>query len=107
MSLKKRVYLCGPISLGGTLPLDERSANIIKFMEEEQRLTNLGWIVENPIKYGSPNLSWTENMKIVLTIMLTCDIVAIFPLWMDSEGCKLERFIAQKLSIPVIKVEDL
>jgi len=42
-----------------------------------------------------------------LEILKRCDIVVVLPGWEDSEGTRKEIALAEKLGIPILKLEDI
>lgn len=71
-----------------------------KFRDAAVYLSFEGYEVCNPAAHGSPALSWLENMKIVLPLMLECDGVALLSDWEHSRGARIEYHLAFNLGMP-------
>jgi hypothetical protein len=76
-----------------------------KFMAAAQELIQAGYEVCNPAEHGSMNISWAENMKRVLPLLLGCDGLALLEDWHISKGAVIEVGLANNIGIPV-KVAD-
>lgn len=95
-----RIYLSGPISLGGALDLQGVQARIDVFTREAERLRDLGHEVENPCEVREQP-SWEAYMRIHLPTVCSVDLVALLPDWSASRGSVLEVFVANQVGVPV------
>lgn len=120
MSDKKRCYLAGPMS---GIP----KFNFPAFFEAAAKLEQQGWEVFNPAqadidRYGvdfsesCPTGSHDEANKAADTpvtyrdclradlnyILDKADAIALLPGWLNSQGCKVERALADCLQLEVI-----
>lgn len=94
----KSIYLSGPMT---GLP----ESNYPAFNAEAERLRALGYRVENPAENPAPHCgSWAGYMRYAIAQMMTCDVVAHLPGWMESRGAALEHFVARKLDIECVPV---
>jgi len=95
----KRCYIAGPMT---GIP----DYNYPAFMAESDRLSRLGFRVENPAT--NPEQSdWAGYLRVALTQMLTCDLVVLLPAWQTSRGAQLEVHVAKAIGMPVLLAEDV
>ena len=65
-------------------------------------LTCAGYSFISPLDFGSDKLSWEDNMRRALSIMLLlADGVALLDDWEDSKGAKIEKRLAEESGVPV------
>jgi hypothetical protein len=98
------VYLCGPISLGGTCTPEQEAEFTAAFMRHAIRLRQHGVGVVSPVEF-EPCESWESYMRLGLTAVCHVDQVAVLPRWLESRGAVLEVYVARQLGIPVMEVE--
>jgi hypothetical protein len=92
-----RIYIAGPMS---GLP----DFNYPAFHAAAERLRGLGFDVENPAENPEPRCgTWLGYMRMALTQLAKCDGVALLDGWQDSRGARIERELALKLGLPVIR----
>ena len=114
-----RLYLCGPVSLGGTCTPEQERAFIKHFHDVEEMLTSAGYIVESPVKaihrmqflcVGLPDdgnipvepaARWQWYMRRTVIQMLTCDGVATLDRASESRGAIKEMDIAMTFGLQV------
>jgi hypothetical protein len=97
----KIVFLCGPMS---GLPHNNYPA----FNREARRLRAMGYHVENPAENRAPpGREWSEYMRMSISQLMTCDVVALLPGWEQSKGATLEHHVAKGLGIPVIAAHEV
>jgi hypothetical protein len=101
-----RVYLSGPISLGGRSSPAERAAFEAVFAAHAAALRARGIEVIDPCDCP-PQDSWEGYMRHGIASVCVSDYVAVLPRWLESRGAVLEAFVAQQLGIPVVPVEDV
>lgn len=93
-----RLYLSGKIS---------GDANYCqKFMKADIRLREAGYsVIENPVLCAEPGDDWNTAMRKVLSVMLTCEGVALLPGWEDSKGAVIEAQLALEVGLTVKPIE--
>jgi nucleoside 2-deoxyribosyltransferase len=95
--MKKRLYLCGPIT---GLPNHNRDA----FNEAESALRSAGFDVFNPLENGLPvDAPWEHHMRTDIAQMMVCDGLAVLPCAHYSHGASIEIALARKLKIQPIR----
>lgn len=98
----EKVYLSGPIT--GTEDYESR------FNAEETRFKYAGYKVVNPVKQCAKlgtGKAHEEYMKYILPFLLECDCIYLMEGWEESEGCKLEKLVADGCGIPVVELKIL
>ena len=115
--MNMRLYICAPVSLGGTCTPEQEEANIQRIHDAERELVEAGYQVENPAKVldfcflhtGLPGdeecprdgaARWQWYMRRTIIQMLTCHGVATLPRVEQSSGCITELSIANRLGLP-------
>lgn len=95
-----RLYLAGPMS---GLP----EYNYPAFNDAAARLREAGFFVANPaeIEPPNPNPTWADWMRAAITLMLTCDAIALLDGWQMSRGAVIERDLANRLGMKTKGVE--
>lgn len=111
----KRLYLAGPMTGIANL-------NFPLFHSEAARLRALGFDIVNPaeINGGADELvacaamtpaelkaHWQKCMRKDITVLMTCDGVALLPGWEKSRGANIERGVAAALNFHVHMAADL
>lgn len=102
-----RVYISGPISMGGTLPPEEWGANIARFGEAAAALRALGHEAISPCEGEPEDLDWSGYMRRDIHMLVDCDGLAYLPGWDTSRGARLEHHIAAELGFWIGPVDDL
>jgi hypothetical protein len=103
-----KVYISGPISLGGTLEAEEIAANLKAFATAERLLRARGHEPVNPVEAldeENPSVDqalWVRYMKRDIPKLVTCDAIYMLPDWELSRGALLERHIADELRLRVL-----
>lgn len=108
-----RVYISGPIALGGTLPPDQIALNIERFEVAEIELRLLGHDPVNPSKLhgGLDNeltnrKAWHEYMRTDIAALVECDGILLLPRWQLSPGARLESHIAFTLGFELVELKE-
>jgi hypothetical protein len=97
----KTIYLSGPMT---GLP----EQNYPAFHAEAERLRALGYHVESPAENPTPHCgTWSGYMRFALSQMITCELVALLPGWVDSRGATLEHYVARKLGIECVPARSI
>lgn len=95
----KTVYISGKIT-----GLTEEQYKI-KFAGAEKLLRQYGYRPVNPAKKGEvPGYKWEDYLKEDIAMLCECDFIYFLDNWNESEGAKLEKFIAEKLKIPTLEI---
>lgn len=90
-----RVYVAGPMT---GLP----EFNLPAFADAAAQLYARGHEAINPGGSGViPGYTWNDYMRDGLTLLLTCDAVAVLDGWESSKGATLEVYVARALDMPV------
>lgn len=90
-----KLYIAGPMT---GLP----DYNFPAFHAAAANLRGKGHEVVNPAELPAPDdPTWSNYMRGALRVMLTCEAVVFLPGWMQSNGARLERMVADRLRIPV------
>ena len=112
-----RVYISGPIALGGTITdPDVLRTNIHRFTMREATLRFMGHDPVNPTTlHGHDEItprengmrkSWAEYMRTDLAALVTCDAITLLPNWQLSRGARLEAHIAFDLGFALIELPE-
>lgn len=103
------IYLCGPISLGGTVSLAQQLVYRNKFSSEETRLlsSQKKYMIRNPCNIIIEHGTWENYMRACLIELMKSNMVAVLPDAEKSKGASLEIMLAHMLKIPVKKVEEI
>ncbi len=95
--MKKRLYLCGPIT---GMPNYNRDA----FNDAESALRSAGFDVFNPTKNGMPvDSPWEMHMRADIAQMMVCDGLAVLKGAHFSRGAQIEIQLAMELKIQPIR----
>ena len=95
----QKVYISGKIT--GL----EEAVYMQRFKLAEQKLKKMCYIPINPAKKGKiPGYHWADYMRQDIQLLCDCDLIYLMPGWEESEGAKLEKELADRLSIPVLKI---
>ena len=90
-----KLYIAGPMT---GLP----EYNFPAFHAAAANLRGKGHDVVNPAELPAPEEpTWGNYLRGALRAMLTCEAVVFLPGWMQSNGARLERIVADRLRIPV------
>jgi hypothetical protein len=95
-----KVYISGPISLGGTLDDAAIKANMKAFSDAEARLVAEGHEPLNPCIHGAGK-SWSEYMRLDIAMVLRADRILLLPGWNASKGSVLELDVARAIGLDV------
>ena len=97
-----RVYIAGPIT-------GHADFNREAFADAAKQLQAAGHDPVNPCRsYGRPwgSQTWEWYMRRAITLMLTCDAVAVLPGWERSRGATLEIRVARELGMRVAVLDQ-
>jgi hypothetical protein len=103
ISKLKRVYVAGPIT-------GREEHNIPAFALASELLHDAGYDPVNPhviCKDDEPGKHFSYYMAKCLPEVCTADFVALLPGWEDSQGAKLEAYVAVVCGVPVKPIKDL
>ena len=98
----KRIYIAGPMT---GMP----EHNFPAFHGAAGRLRQAGWDAVNPAEnfQGRTDLPRETYIRADVSLMMSCDAVAMLPCWEQSRGAKLEYLLAQEMGMEVIDAETL
>jgi len=97
-----KVYIAGPISLGGLLTNPEQvEHNIWQFNNLAKHLRYDGIEVLNPVELP-PQPDWAAYMVLTIPMVCEADTVMVLDGWELSRGARLEVFLAHELGKRVI-----
>lgn len=91
----KSVFVSGPVT--GI----DYSRVVENFGNAEKELVERGFMVVNPTRLCTPDVSWFECMRICIKALLDCDGIYMLKGWKRSKGSRLEHFIALKIGMSV------
>jgi hypothetical protein len=95
-----RIYVAGPMT---GLP----DYNLDAFATAATRLRERGHNAQNPGRRGVINgYTWQDYMRDGLSLLLTCEAVALLDGWEDSRGATLEAHVARALTMPVKPIAE-
>lgn len=98
---KKKCYVSGKIS---GLPWGEVERN---FSSAVLRVFRLGMTPVSPLNNGVPRwMPWIVHMVVDVINLLRCSAVAMQGNWIDSQGAKIEYWVAKKTGKEIIFLED-
>jgi hypothetical protein len=98
-------YLCGPISLGGTLPPEKIKVNVEAFNRVRLKL-NPSILINDPTCLARQE-DWEHYMRKTIPMLCEATFVVLLEGWEKSKGCVLEVSIAHTLGIPIVFAESL
>lgn len=96
-----KLYLSGPMT---GYPQHNHPA----FHRTAARLRAAGYEVVNPAELDDSEeerLSWEDYLRRDLTELLKCGGIATLPGWANSRGARLEIDVADRLSMPINRVD--
>lgn len=104
---KMRIYISGPM-------LGKKEKNYPLFDLAEEILTEKGWVPINPAIHsrslraqrGEENVRRTELLHWDISKILECDALALLPGWENSDGARVERFVAEETGKKVFEFAD-
>lgn len=74
-----------------------------KFKNAQNILESAGFEIFNPAEQEEPGKSWDWYMKRDIKELMDCDAIYLLKDWEDSEGARLEYYIAQKLEMKIFR----
>lgn len=93
--MKKKIYIAGPIT-----GMDD--GNRAAFDTAERVLREAGYETVNPHSIKLPlDVDWHVAMRKCIGFLVRCDGVALIDGWDNSEGARIEKWIAEQVRIPV------
>jgi len=97
-----RIYIAGPMT---GLP----EHNFPAFHAAAKRLREAGWEAVNPAENfgGRRDMSRDTYLRADITLLATCEAMALLPGWEGSRGAMLEYLIAWELGLPVFDAVTL
>lgn len=93
---RRRVYLSGPMT-------GIADHNFPTFNAYAAALRAAGHDVVNPVDLNPDHSTpWVDCLHVDIAALCVCTSIAMIPRWTNSRGANLERFVAQRLGMPVI-----
>lgn len=90
-----KIYIAGPMT---GLP----DYNLPAFATAAEQLRSVGHDAANPGHRGViDGYTWRDYMRDGLTLLLSCEAIALLDGWESSKGAQLEAHVAQALALPV------
>ena len=91
-----RVYIAGPIT---GMPNDNHPAFHAAAIEYRSR----GCFVISPAEVFRPGTApgWSDCMRVLLPMLMTCEMVVMLPGWTKSKGARLEHHTARELNFAI------
>jgi hypothetical protein len=91
-----RVYIAGPIT---GMPNDNHPA----FHAAAADYRSRGCFVINPAEVFAPGTApgWVECMRVLLPLLMTCEMIVMLPGWTKSKGARLEHHTARELAFAI------
>lgn len=80
--------------------------NYPAFNAAAAQLRAMGYRVENPAE-NPEQPDWQGYMRAGITQLMRCGGIAMLPGWQQSRGASLEHFIAQRLGLQIVTVDEL
>jgi len=71
----------------------------LKFANAQSLLEIKGYTVINPMHLVAEEASWQDAMRICISYLPHANFIYLLPDWEDSEGAKIEKYLADKLGI--------
>ena len=98
---RKSIYIAGPMSATG-----KEDHNFPAFHAAAKCLRAEGWDVVNPAENfgGRTDLPRETYLRKDITLLVTCNAIALLPGWFDSPGATLEYHIACALKMARIEL---
>ncbi len=94
-----KVYVSGPISLGGTLHSDQVAENIDRINRQAAALAAQGYEVLNPALLQREGGEWVDYMEESIAMLAQADLIFLVDGWERSTGCRIEAAIARHFRI--------
>ena len=93
-----RIYISGKIT---GLDINEARQN---FDNAQHLFEAKGYQVINPMKEVpyNPSFQWGDYMRADIKLLMDCDAIYMLPNWDDSDGAKVEHYLAEQLNMEII-----
>jgi hypothetical protein len=98
----KRIYISGPMT-------GMSSHNFFAFHAAADRLRKAGWAVVNPAENfeGRTDLPREAYMRVDVSLMATCNAIAMLPMWRQSRGARVEYLLAREMGMELLDAQTL
>jgi hypothetical protein len=97
---RNKVYICGPMT---GLP----DLNFPAFYKAEDFLKKMGWKTVNPANNGQGKKPYEWYLRRDLKQMLECNSLVLLNGWENSNGARLEEYVASKLKMPIYSLSNV
>jgi hypothetical protein len=95
------------IYLSGKVTGEDYAQVCLKFKKYENKLSEMGHEVVNPVSHIESTDTWESAMKKAIILMMPCDTIFMIEDWLHSRGAKIEFELAYKLKFQIITPNDL
>ena len=102
-SQNKKVYIAGKIT---NLPYEEVKQ---RFAAVAENLKAHGYEPVNPCEVSPfrEGKEWREYMADCIPALIRCDYILMLSGWLDSEGAKLEHYVARAFKIQILFEKEI
>jgi Domain of unknown function (DUF4406) len=98
-----RVYLAGPVSLGGQLDWQAIERNTARFKHAAEWVRGQGHEPVDPtVHAGDPSWTWRQWMQPALHALVDADGICLLPGWQQSRGAVVEFQLAYALGHTIL-----
>lgn len=101
----RTVYLCDPVSNGGTWPIERERINISRFRDVKRKFDPSTKVLD-PTQLPIQE-TWEDFMKLTIPMVCEADFIVLLPGWENSRGAIFEVMIANTLNIPIMFSDHL
>lgn len=95
------------VYLSGAVTGRDRHETEHLFGIAEKAVRSLGLEPVNPLRLCTPNMDWSEAMKVCIHALVDCHMITMLPGWEESDGAQLELHIATQLNINKLNLTHL
>jgi hypothetical protein len=98
----KRIYISGPMT---GIP----EYNFPAFHAAAERFRRAGWEVVNPAESfdGRTDLPRDAYMRKDVRLMVTCNAIAMLPMWRESQGARAEYLLALEIGMELLDADTM
>jgi hypothetical protein len=100
----RTVYLCGPVSNGGTWPIERERVNISRFREVKRKFDPSTKVLD-PTQLPKQE-TWEDFMKLTIPMVCEADFIVLYRVGRIAEE-PVWKSIANSLNIPIMFSDHL